>query len=75
MCCWISSCADRLSLGGRRRGPAGWMAGDAAADAGTVMQDYLVGLVPVAVMMDMGVASPRAQGQAMINTATALMRA
>ena len=29
---------------------------------------------PVATMMDMGVARPRAQGQAMISTATALIR-
>ena len=31
--------------------------------------------LPVAVMMDMGVARPSAQGQAMISTATALMMA
>ncbi len=35
----------------------------------------MVAPLPVATMMDMGVASPRAQGQAMMSTATALMTA
>ena len=35
-------------------------------------EDALRGAVPVTTMIDIGVASPSAQGQAMIRTATAL---
>ena len=49
--------------------------GKALQGFGIAHQDAGLGARPVAVMTDIGVASPRAQGQAMIRTETAATRA